>query len=66
MEFRQRFLEHAQPILAPKAPFLLNEFEGSAGGPLTKKSSFTWMRSATWWITAPSPTPSPSIPRRWR
>ena len=24
-----------------KAPFLLNEFEGNAGGPLTKKSSFT-------------------------
>lgn len=28
------------PYSTTKAPFLLNEFEGNAGGPLTKKSSF--------------------------
>ena len=29
------------PYSPVKAPFLLNEFEGSAGGPLTKRASFT-------------------------
>jgi hypothetical protein len=29
------------PYSAEKAPFLLQEFEGSAGGPLTKRASFT-------------------------
>jgi hypothetical protein len=29
------------PYSPVKAPFLLNEFEGNAGGPLSKKSSFT-------------------------
>ncbi len=29
------------PYASEKAPFLLEEFEGSAGGPLTKRASFT-------------------------
>ncbi len=29
------------PYAAEKAPFLLNEFEGNAGGPITRRSSFT-------------------------
>ncbi len=35
------FWNTRNPYSPNKAPFLLNEFEGSAGGPLTRKSSFT-------------------------
>ena len=35
------FWNTRNPYSPTKAPFLLNEFEGSAGGPLTKRSSFT-------------------------
>jgi hypothetical protein len=39
--FADQFWNSRNPYSAQKAPFLLNELEGSAGGPLTKKSSFT-------------------------
>jgi hypothetical protein len=39
--FADDFWNTRNPYSPTKAPFLLNEFEGSAGGPLTKKSSFT-------------------------
>jgi len=39
--FADDFWNTRNPYSPQKAPFLLNEFEGSAGGPLTKKSSFT-------------------------
>jgi hypothetical protein len=39
--FANDFWNTRNPYAPHKAPFLLNEFEGSAGGPLTKKSSFT-------------------------
>ena len=35
------FWNTRNPYSPNKAPFLLNEFEGNAGGPLTRKSSFT-------------------------
>jgi hypothetical protein len=38
--FANDFWNTRNPYSPEKAPFLLNEFEGSAGGPLTKKSSF--------------------------
>src|SRR5579872_1589370 len=39
--FANDFWNTRNPYSPQKAPFLLNEFEGNAGGPLTKKSSFT-------------------------
>jgi len=39
--FANDFWNSRNPYSASKAPFLLNEFEGNAGGPLTKRSSFT-------------------------
>jgi hypothetical protein len=39
--FANDFWNTRNPYSPDKAPFLLNEFEGNAGGPLTKKSSFT-------------------------
>jgi hypothetical protein len=39
--FANDFWNTRNPYAPEKAYFLLNEFEGSAGGPLTKKSSFT-------------------------
>ena len=39
--FANDFWNTRNPYSPNKAPFLLNEFEGNAGGPLTKKSSFT-------------------------
>ncbi|HEY1494814.1 MAG TPA: carboxypeptidase regulatory-like domain-containing protein [Candidatus Solibacter sp.] len=39
--FANDFWNTRNPYSPTKAPFLLNEFEGNAGGPLTKKSSFT-------------------------
>ena len=39
--FANDFWNTRNPYAPTKAPFLLNEFEGNAGGPLTKKSSFT-------------------------
>ena len=39
--FANDFWNTRNPYSPDKAPFLLNEFEGDAGGPLTKKSSFT-------------------------
>src|ERR1017187_4940908 len=39
--FADDFWNTRNPYSPTKAPFLLNEFEGSAGGPLTRKSSFT-------------------------
>ena len=39
--FGDDFWNTRNPYSPDKAYFLLNEFEGSAGGPLTKKSSFT-------------------------
>ncbi len=39
--FANEFWNSRNPYSSSKAPFLLNEFEGSAGGPLTKRSSFT-------------------------
>ena len=39
--FANDFWNTRNPYAPDKAPFLLNEFEGNAGGPLTKKSSFT-------------------------
>ncbi len=39
--FANDFWNTRNPYSAGKAYFLLNEFEGSAGGPLTRKSSFT-------------------------
>ena len=39
--FANDFWNTRNPYSPTKAPFLLNEFEGSAGGPLTGKSSFT-------------------------
>jgi hypothetical protein len=39
--FANDFWNTRNPYAPDKAYFLLNEFEGSAGGPLTSKSSFT-------------------------
>jgi hypothetical protein len=39
--FAHQFWNSRNPYAARKAPFLLNEFEGNAGGPLSKRSSFT-------------------------
>jgi hypothetical protein len=39
--FANQFWNSRNPYSPSKAPFLLNEFEGDAGGPLTKRSSFT-------------------------
>jgi hypothetical protein len=39
--FASDFWNTRNPYSPEKAHFLLNEFEGNAGGPLTKKSSFT-------------------------
>lgn len=39
--FANDFWNTRNPYSPDKAHFLLNEFEGDAGGPLTKKSSFT-------------------------
>jgi Carboxypeptidase regulatory-like domain len=39
--FANDFWNTRNPYSPTKAYFLLNEFEGNAGGPLTKKSSFT-------------------------
>jgi hypothetical protein len=39
--FANDFWNTRNPYSPEKAYFLLNEFEGNAGGPLTKKSSFT-------------------------
>jgi hypothetical protein len=39
--FGDAFWNTRNPYSAEKASFLLNEFEGNGGGPLTKKSSFT-------------------------
>ena len=39
--FANDFWNTRNPYSPQKAYFLLNEFEGNAGGPLTKKSSFT-------------------------
>jgi hypothetical protein len=39
--FANDFWNTRNPYAPVKAPFLLNELEGSAGGPLTKRSSFT-------------------------
>lgn len=39
--FADDFWNTRNPYSPTKAPFLLNEFEGNAGGPLTRKSSFT-------------------------
>src|SRR5579863_196163 len=39
--FGDAFWNTRNPYSATKAYFLLNEFEGNAGGPLTKKASFT-------------------------
>src|SRR5579864_217763 len=39
--FANDFWNTRNPYSAEKAYFLLNEFEGNAGGPLTKRSSFT-------------------------
>jgi hypothetical protein len=39
--FGDAFWNTRNPYSANKASFLLNEFEGNGGGPLTKKSSFT-------------------------
>ncbi len=39
--FANDFWNTRNPYAPEKAYFLLNEFEGNAGGPLTKKSSFT-------------------------
>ena len=39
--FANDFWNTRNPYAPTKAPFLLNELEGNAGGPLTKKSSFT-------------------------
>ncbi len=39
--FANDFWNTRNPYAPTKAPFLLNEFEGNGGGPLTRKSSFT-------------------------
>jgi hypothetical protein len=39
--FAQDFWNSRNPYSPQKAPFLLNEFEGDAGGPLGKRASFT-------------------------
>ena len=39
--FAGDFWNTRNPYSPTKAPFLLNEFEGNAGGPFTKRSSFT-------------------------
>lgn len=39
--FANDFWNSRNPYSAVKAPFLLNELEGNAGGPLGKRSSFT-------------------------
>jgi hypothetical protein len=48
MELRQRLWNTRNPYSPDKAPFLLNEFEGNAGGPLTRNRPSRSMRSATW------------------
>jgi hypothetical protein len=46
--FADDFWNTRNPYSAVKAPLLLNEFEGNAGGPLTKRSSFIveWQRNS--------------------
>jgi hypothetical protein len=39
--FANDFWNSRNPYSARKAPFLLDEFEGNAGGPITRRSSFT-------------------------
>jgi len=39
--FANQFWNSRNPYSPEKAPFLLNEFEGNAGGPLGKRASFT-------------------------
>jgi len=39
--FANQFWNSRNPYAPEKASFLLNEFEGNAGGPITRKSSFT-------------------------
>jgi Carboxypeptidase regulatory-like domain len=39
--FANQFWNSRNPYAPEKAPFLLNEFEGNAGGPLGKRASFT-------------------------
>src|SRR5436190_646923 len=39
--FAHQFWNSRNPYASVKAPFLLNEFEGNAGGPLGKRASFT-------------------------
>jgi Carboxypeptidase regulatory-like domain len=39
--FANDFWNTRNPYSPEKAPFLLNEFEGNAGGPLSKRASFT-------------------------
>jgi hypothetical protein len=39
--FANQFWNSRNPYSPEKSPFLLNEFEGNAGGPITKRSSFT-------------------------
>jgi hypothetical protein len=46
--FAKDFWNSRNPYSAVKAPLLLNEFEGNAGGPLSKRASFIieWQRNA--------------------
>jgi opacity protein-like surface antigen len=45
--FGKDFWNSRNPYSAQKAPFMLNEFEGNAGGPLGKRASFAldWQRN---------------------
>src|ERR1700730_1903003 len=45
--FAKDFWNSRNPFSAQKAPFMLNEFEGNAGGPLGKRASFAfeWQRN---------------------
>jgi hypothetical protein len=45
--FGHDFWNSRNPYSSQKAPFMLNEFEGDAGGPLGKRASFTidWQRN---------------------
>lgn len=40
--FADSFWNSRNPYSGPKAPFLLNELEGNAGGPINQRSSFTF------------------------
>jgi hypothetical protein len=40
--FANQFWNSRNPYAPQKAPFLLDEFEGNAGGPINKRSSFTF------------------------